>query len=227
MRSQHSATDEKPSLALSREPLLLLLIVVACLAASGIAPHDRLTWALEVSWVIAGIPILLATYRRWPLTPMLYRLLAAHALLLIVGGYYTYELVPLGNWVKDWVGGDRNDFDRLGHFVQGFVPAILVREILLRWSPLRPGWWLRVLVVSVCLAFSALFELIEWWAALLLGQAADAFLATQGDIWDTQADMCCALVGAISSLFLLEKLHDRQLFDLVRGIRMVPTTNTD
>lgn len=195
----------------NREPLFWLLIVSGALIASGIAPYDRLTWALEVSWVIIGLPVLVVTHRRWPLTPLLYRLLALHALLLIVGGYYTYERVPLGLWAQELFGGARNNFDRLGHFVQGFVPAILAREILLRGSPLRVGWWLRVLVVSVCLAFSAFFELIEWWSALLLGQAADAFLATQGDPWDTQADMACALVGAVVSLVLLERLHDRQL----------------
>ena len=190
---------------------MLLAVVLVALLLSGIAPYDRLTWAMEVSWVIVGIPLLVLTHRRYPLTPLVYLLLTAHALLLIAGGYYTYERVPIGNWVKELVGGSRNNFDRLGHLVQGFAPAVLVREILLRWSPLRPGWWLRVLVVSVCLAFSAFFELIEWWAALLLGQAADAFLATQGDPFDTQADMCCALVGAIASLALFERLHDRQL----------------
>lgn len=195
----------------SREPRALLLIAAGALVASGIAPYDRLTWLLEVSWVIVGLPVLVVTHRRWPLTPLLYRLLTLHAVLLIVGGYYTYERVPLGEWARDAIGGPRNNYDRLGHFVQGFVPAILAREILLRGSPLRAGWWLRVLVVSVCLAFSAFFELIEWWSALLLGQAADAFLATQGDPWDTQADMACALVGAITSLILLERLHDRQL----------------
>lgn len=194
-----------------RKPRILLLLVAGCLVASGVAPYDRLTWILEVSWVIVGIPVLVVTHRPWPLTPLVYRLLAAHAPLLIAGGYYTYERVPLGLWVRDLVGGTRNNFDRLGHFAQGFVPAILAREILLRWSPLRPGWWLRVLVVAVCLAFSALFELFEWWSALLLGQAADAFLATQGDVWDTQSDMACALVGAIASLALLARLHDRQL----------------
>jgi putative membrane protein len=166
---------------------------------------------MEVSWVLVGVPLLVVTHRRWPLTPLVYRLLAAHALLLIVGGYYTYERVPLGRWVQAATGGSRNDYDRLGHFVQGFVPAMLVREILLRWSPLRPGGWLALLVVSVCLAFSAFFELIEWWAALALGASADAFLATQGDPFDTQADMCCALVGAITAQLLLNRIHDRQL----------------
>ncbi len=171
-------------------PSMLLTLVVVALVFSGIAPYDRLTWLMEVSWVIVGIPLLVVTHRRYPLTPLVYLLLAGHALLLIVGGYYTYERVPIGNWAKELMGGSRNNFDRLGHLLQGFVPAILVREILVRWSPLRPGWWLRVLVVSVCLAFSAFFEMIEWWAVLALGQAADAFLATQGDPFDTQADMC-------------------------------------
>lgn len=195
----------------SRLPAFLLLVVTGCLVASAIEPYDRLTWAMEVSWVIVGIPILIATYRRWPLTPLLYTLLACHAILLIVGGYYTYERVPLGEWARDAWGLSRNHYDRLGHFVQGFVPAILTREILLRGSPLPRGAWLNILVVCVCLAFSAFFELIEWWAALLLGHSADAFLATQGDPFDTQADMCCALVGAIVSLMLLSAWHDRQL----------------
>ena len=146
----------------------------------------------------------------------LYTLLAVHALILMVGGHYTYARVPLGFWVQDLFGLARNDYDRLGHFVQGFVPAILIREILLRTSPLRPGRWLFVIVTAMCLAFSACYEFFEWWSALAGGHAADAFLGTQGDVWDTQWDMFSALLGAISAQLLLARLHDRSLTGLLQ-----------
>jgi putative membrane protein len=190
---------------------LLLGLTLAALVYSGIAPYDRLTWSLEVSWVAVGLPVLIATWRRFPLTPLLYRLLFVHALILIVGGYYTYARVPLGFWFADLFGLARNHYDRLGHLAQGFVPAILAREILVRRSPLAGSRWLPVLVVCVCLAFSAFFELIEWWAALVLGADATAYLATQGDPWDTQFDMFLALVGAMAAVASLGRLHDRQL----------------
>jgi putative membrane protein len=193
-----------------REPAVLLGLVLVALVLSGIGPKDRVTWWLEVFPVLLGVPLLVLTYRRFPLTPLVYLLLAAHALVLMVGGHWTYADVPLGEWVKDWTGG-RNDYDKLGHFAQGFVPAILVREILLRRSPLRPGRWLAVLVVSVCLAFSAFYEMLEWWAAVLGGSGADAFLGTQGYAFDTQSDMFFALVGAVAALVLLGRVHDRQL----------------
>lgn len=193
------------------EPLILLLVVLAALVVSGVAPYDRLTWFLEVAPVLLGIPLLLVTRRRFPLTPLLYRLLAVHALILILGGHYTYARVPLGDWARDLFGFARNHYDRLGHLAQGFVPAILAREILLRTSPLRRGGWLFFLVVSVCLGFSAFYELVEWWSALAGGAASDAFLGTQGDVWDTQWDMFLALVGALSSLLLLSRVHDRAL----------------
>jgi putative membrane protein len=151
------------------------------------------------------------TYRRFPLTPLLYTLLAIHALILMVGGHYTYALVPLGFWVQDLLGFARNHYDRLGHFAQGFIPAILVREVLLRTSPLRPGRWLFFLVTAVCLAFSACYEFIEWWTALAGGDSAEAFLGTQGDVWDTQWDMFCALIGAMTAQILLAGAHDRAL----------------
>jgi putative membrane protein len=194
-----------------REPAGLLLIAVAALVVSGIAPYDRTTWVLEVFPILIGIPLLVATRRRFPLTPLLYRLLLLHALILIVGGHYTYARVPLGFWVQDLLGLTRNHYDRLGHFAQGFVPAILAREILLRCSPLRPGKWLFFLVVCVCLAVSACYEFIEWWAALIGGQSAEAFLGTQGDVWDTQWDMFLALIGATSALVILSGTHDRAL----------------
>jgi putative membrane protein len=159
-------------------------------------------------------PLLLLTTRRFPLTPLTYTLLAIHALILILGGHYTYARVPLGFWVQDLLGLARNHYDRLGHFAQGFIPAILFREVLLRTSPLRPGRWLFVLVTATSLAFSACYELFEWWAALAGGHAADAFLGTQGDVWDTQWDMFLALVGALSAQLILGRTHDRSLTKL-------------
>jgi putative membrane protein len=178
---------------------------------SGIAPHDRITWWLEVSPVLIGAPLLLATARRFPLTPLLYGLLFAHAVILMVGGHYTYARVPFGFWMQDAFDFARNHYDRIGHLAQGFVPAILAREILLRRTPLVPGGWLFLLVLSVCLAFSACYEMLEWWTALLGGVAATDFLGTQGDVWDTQWDMFLAGVGASAALLLLSRLHDRQL----------------
>lgn len=194
-----------------RELAAYATVAIVALVASGLAPTDRLTWIMEVIWVLVALPLLAVTWRRFPLTRLLYVLIVLHMLVLIVGGHYTYAKVPPGFWVQDLFGFARNHYDRLGHFVQGFVPAILARELLLRLTPLRRGGWLFYLVLSVCLAFSALFEMIEWWAALIFGGAADAFLATQGDPWDTQWDMFLALVGAGSALLLLGRWHDRQL----------------
>jgi putative membrane protein len=195
----------------SVELRILLLLALAALIVTGIAPYDRLTWAMEVSWVVVGVPLLVATRSRFPLTPLLYRLLFLHALILILGGYYTYARVPLGFWFGDLFGLTRNYYDRLGHLAQGFIPAILAREILVRRSPLAGSRWLPVVVVSICLAFSAFFEMIEWWSALALGADATDYLATQGDPWDTQSDMFCALIGAIVALATLSRLHDRQV----------------
>ena len=194
----------------------LLAVVVLALAWSGIAPADRLTWLLEIVWVLAALPVLALSWRRFPLTRLLCWLLAAHALVLIHGGAYTYAQTPLGFWLRDAFDAlgaqvTRNPWDRVGHFMQGFVPAILARELLLRLTPLRRGGWLVYLVLAACLSFSALFELIEWWAALAFGADADAFLATQGDQWDTQWDMFLCLLGATASLLLWSRLHDRQL----------------
>lgn len=198
-----------------REPAVLLAVVVFALVVSSIAPYDRTTWWLEVAPVLIGAPVLIATARRFPLTPLLYRLLALHALILILGGHYTYARVPLGFWVQDALDLARNHYDRLGHFAQGFVPAILAREILLRRSPLTRGGWLFFLVVCVCLAFSAFYELIEWWSALLGGESATAFLGTQGDVWDTQWDMVLALVGALTAQLALARRHDQELTKMV------------
>jgi putative membrane protein len=196
------------------EPRVLLGLTVAGLVASGIAPHSRLAWLFDVPWVIAGVVVLPATRRRFPLTPLLYRLLFLHAVFLIVGGHYTYERVPLGEWAREAFGLRRNPYDRLGHFLQGFVPAILAREILLRRSPLGPGKWLFFLVTCVCLAFSAFFELMEWWLTLISGQDVQGM---QGDPWDAQWDMFMALVGAVTAQALLGRRHDRELRELGAG----------
>jgi putative membrane protein len=179
-----------------------------------VQPHDRVTWWLEVAPVLIVVPLLLATARRFPLTPLLYRLIFLHALVLVLGGHYTYARVPPGAWLQDAFDLARNHYDRLGHFMQGFVPAIAAREIMLRRSPLVRGAWLRLAVTSVCLAFSAFYELVEWWAALLGGAASVEFLGTQGDPWDTQWDMFMALTGAVTAQALLCRVHDRQLRSL-------------
>lgn len=202
---------EHPSFLRRAELPLLAAATLAILLATGIRPYDRLTWTMEVSWVVVGLPVLIITHRRFPLTTLLYRLLFLHAVILIVGGYYTYARVPLGWWFADLFHLTRNYYDRLGHLAQGFVPAILAREILIRRSPLAGSRWLPFVVVCICLAFSAFFELIEWWSALILGANADAYLATQGDPWDTQADMLGALIGAIAAVVLLTRRHDREL----------------
>lgn len=190
---------------------LLLLIVAVALLVSGVHPYDRTTWWLEIFPILIAAPILLATARRFPLTTLTYTLLAIHAGILIVGGHYSYARVPLGFWVQNLLGLARNDYDRLGHFAQGFIPAILIREVLLRTSPLRPGRWLFVIVAAMCLAFSACYEFFEWGAAVAGGSRADAFLGTQGDPWDTQWDMFTALIGAIVAQLTLSRVHDRAL----------------
>ncbi len=195
----------------SREPKALLLLGAVCLALSGFAPVDRATWCMEVAPIFVAVPLLCWSRTRFPLTPLVYRLVFLHALILMVGGHYTYAKVPLGFWLQELFGFARNHYDRIGHLAQGFVPALVVRELLLRTSPLRPGRWLFTLVTCVCLAISACYEFIEWWAALLLGQGADAFLGTQGDPWDTQWDMFLAFIGAMVAQLLLSRLHDRQL----------------
>jgi putative membrane protein len=193
------------------ESLGLVAAVGAALFWSGIDPVDRMTWLMEVIWVLVAAPLLFFTHRRFPLTRLLIWLIAIHCLILIYGGRYTYAETPLGDWFAATFDLARNHYDRLGHFAQGFIPAILARELLLRLTPLRPGGWLFYLVCAACLSFSAFFEFIEWWAALVMGSNADAFLATQGDVWDTQWDMFLALCGSIIAQLLLARLHDRQL----------------
>ena len=195
-------------------PVLLLFLALVALGISAIGPNDRLTWFLEVGPVLAGAPVLVFTYHRFPLTHLLYTFLFLHSVILVVGGHYTYAEVPAGFWVQDLFDLSRNHYDRLGHFAQGFVPALLAREILKRCSPLGHSRWLPFLVVCVCLSFSAFYELFEWWSALVLGQSADQFLGTQGDVWDTQWDMFLALTGATVSLIMLSKAHDKSLAKL-------------
>ncbi|MCP3661787.1 MAG: DUF2238 domain-containing protein [Gammaproteobacteria bacterium] len=204
---------------INREHLILLTGITLLLILSGINPvTDRYTWFLETLPVMIGILLVTTTAKRFPLTPLLYRLLALHCTILIIGGYYSYAEVPLFNWLRDTLELSRNHYDRVGHLAQGFIPAILAREILIRKSPLRPGGWLFLVAASICLAFSALYEIIEWWVALLSDQAAEAFLGTQGDAWDTQWDMFLALTGAITSLLTLSSIHDRQLIQTDPGI---------
>ncbi|KUN41107.1 hypothetical protein AQJ30_04275 [Streptomyces longwoodensis] len=209
--SQDARPDTPQAASGRRLPAVLAVAVAAALVASAFGAKDPTTWVLETVWVMVGLPLAVLLRRRFPLSGLLCVLLAAHALVLIVGGHYTYAEVPAGDWVRGRLGLDRNPYDRFGHLMQGFVPAILVRELLVRTSPLRGSRWLAPLTVCACLAFSAVFEMLEWAAAVTGGHSADAFLATQGDVWDTQWDMFCALIGATCSLLLLSRLHDRSL----------------
>ena len=206
------------------EPAILLVLTLVALIVSGIGPKDRATWVMETLPVMLIAPLLVLTFRRFPLTPLLYRLVFIHACILMLGGHYTYAEVPLGFWVRDALGLDRNHYDRLGHLAQGFIPAIAAREVLLRKSPLKPGAWLFVICISIPLAFSAFYEMIEWWAAVAMGQGADAFLGTQGDQWDTQWDMFLCMCGAITALLALGRLHTNQL---ARFIGQAPAESSE
>ncbi|MFM1936791.1 MAG: hypothetical protein RI990_1750 [Planctomycetota bacterium] len=196
---------------------VLVATVVVATVLSRVGAADRLTWWLEASWVLAGLPIAVWVATRRGITPLLQVLLVAHALTLLAGAHWTYERVPAGDWAREALGLSRNHYDRFGHLMQGFVPAILARELLRRTSPLGPGGWLPVLCVACALAFSALFEMLEWGVSVSLGHAADAFLGSQGDPWDAQWDMLCCLVGAMGSIVVfsgITDLHERQLRDL-------------
>ena len=188
-----------------------LLVFFSVLAWSAIEPADRLTWWMEVVPALIGIIILAATRERFPLTSLSYFLILVHAVILMVGGHYTYAEVPVGEWLQQLTGGERNNYDKLGHLAQGFVPAIIAREIMIRNGVVAKRGWLTFLVVSIVLSISAFYELIEWWAALLSAEAAESFLGTQGYVWDTQSDMLWALGGAITALLLLSRIQDRQI----------------
>jgi putative membrane protein len=187
-------------------------IFFSTLIWSGINPKDQFTWFLEVAPALVGIIILGATFNKFRLTKLAYTLILIHAVILMIGGHYTYAEVPLFDWIKDFWGLERNNYDKVGHLAQGFIPAIIAREILLRNKIIinKPKW-LNFIVVSICLAISAFYELIEWWVAELTGESAEAFLGTQGYMWDTQSDMALALLGALLSLILLSKMHDNQI----------------
>jgi putative membrane protein len=203
---------------LSAPMLAWLAVFLAVLAWSAIQPKDYITWLLEVAPALVGIAVLAITRGSFPLTALAYVLVLAHSVILMVGGHYTYAEVPLGEWAEKVFSLERNNYDKLGHFAQGFVPAILAREIIIRLGLVNGARWRVFVVTCICLAISAFYELIEWWVALASEEAADAFLGTQGYVWDTQSDMAWALSGAVLALVLLSRLHDRQL-EALRGAR--------
>lgn len=204
-----------------RFELSLLACVAAVMAWSVSAPHDMATWWMEAVPVVIVALVLVLTHGRFPLTPLSYGLVAVHAMVLLIGAHYTYALVPAGQWLQDAFDLSRNHYDRLGHFVQGFVPAIIARELLIRTSPLRPGKWLFAIVVLSCLGISAAYEMIEWQASQLSADGASAFLGTQGDVWDTQKDMALAAIGAVAGCLSLGRWHDRQIAQL--GLKAQPS----
>lgn len=193
--------------------ILWMFVFFTVLIWSAISPKDRLTWWLEVLPSMAAFVVLAVTYRRFPLTPLLYSLILLHCIILMIGAHYTYAEVPLFDRISEWFDWPRNNFDKLAHFIQGFVPAIAVREVVIRHKVFNSHRWRNFFCVCFCLALSALYELIEWWAALLGDSSAEAFLGTQGYVWDTQSDMGLALLGAILALIALGRFHDRQLVD--------------
>jgi len=197
--------------------LIWVVVFLSVLIWSAVEPADRLTWWMEVIPALVGFLILITTRQRFPLTELVYFLILIHAIILMVGGHYTDAEVPLGDWLRDLVGGDRNNYDKLGHLAQGFIPVMIAREIMIRNKVVAVKGWLTFLLLSVVLAFSAFYELIEWWAALVSSEAAESFLGTQGYVWDTQSDMLWALCGAIVALLSLSKLHDQQISALTRS----------
>jgi len=203
---------------MSERQYYAVLLTILALAGlwSGVAPHDRFTWWLEIFPILIVLPLVMFTWQRFAFSRLAYALMVVHAIILLIGGHYTYAEMPLFNWLRDTFELSRNYYDRLGHFAQGFIPAIVAREILLRNSPLQRGKWLFFIVTSICLAISACYEFIEWWVALASGTNAEAFLATQGDVWDTQWDMFTALIGAIAAQLMLRRMHDRSMAALGR-----------
>ena len=204
----------KQSKSLSARTYLWLGLFFAVLIWSGVEPKDRLTWVLEAGPAIIGLFVLAKTRISFPLTALLYFWILLHCIVLMVGGKYTYAEVPLFDWIREAFGWERNNYDKVGHFMQGFVPALIAREILIRKQIVNFAGWRNFIILSICLAFSAFYELIEWWAAEIIGEDAEAFLGTQGYVWDTQSDMALALLGAIACLLTLAKIHDRQLSGL-------------
>ena len=198
---------------MSRGSLFWSAIFLSVLIWSGIEPKDRATWALEVAPAVVGGLVMWVTRERFPLTPLLYVLILVHCVILMVGGHYTYAEVPLGEWLRETFDQSRNNYDKLGHFVQGFIPAVIARELMIRLNVFNSVAWRHFYIVSLCLAISAFYELIEWWVALISKEAADSFLGTQGYTWDTQSDMGWALIGALTALVLMGRWHDRQLSD--------------
>ncbi len=200
--------------SLTKKSFLWLGIFLGVLAWSGIEPKDRLTWVLEAGPAIIGLLVMAKSQKSFPLTPLLYFWILLHCIVLMIGAKYTYAEVPLFDSIREAFGWERNNYDKVGHFMQGFVPALIAREILLRKKIVNTNGWRNFIVLSICLAFSAFYELIEWWAALLIGEDADAFLGTQGYVWDTQSDMAWALFGAMVCLITLRKAHDQQIRSL-------------
>ena len=200
--------------SLTKKSFLWLGIFLGVLAWSGIEPKDRLTWVLEAGPAIIGLLVMAKSQKSFPLTPLLYFWILLHCIVLMIGAKYTYAEVPLFDSIREAFGWERNNYDKVGHFMQGFVPALIAREILLRKKIVNTNSWRNFIVLSICLAFSAFYELIEWWAALLIGEDADAFLGTQGYVWDTQSDMAWALFGAMVCLVTLRKAHDQQIRSL-------------
>lgn len=203
-------------MASQRELAVLLILLMIVMTWSWINPYDRVTWWLEAIPVIIALPVMWATRNGFPLTRLCYYLIFIHAVILVVGAHYTYARVPLGFWMQEWFGFTRNHYDRIGHIAQGFIPAIIAREILTRRNVIKTPGWRFFLVTSFCLGFSAFYELLEWWTALIGGDGSVSFLGTQGDVWDAQWDMFLALCGAIASQLLLGRLHDRQMMDVAK-----------
>ena len=202
-------------------PILWLFIFLAVLIWSGINPKDTFTWLLEVLPALIALVLLIITRKSFRLTPLVYLLILVHSIILMIGGHYTYAEVPLFDTLGEYLGSTRNNYDKLGHFAQGFIPAMVAREILIRKRIVSGRGWLNFVIICICLAISALYELIEWWIALLSDEAADSFLGTQGYVWDTQSDMAFALIGAITALALLARVHDRQLANLAKRNKVV------
>ncbi|MBA6389871.1 DUF2238 domain-containing protein [Colwellia sp. BRX10-3] len=200
--------------------ILWLTLFFVVLTWSGIGPKDQFTWFLEVLPALIGLVLMAISFKRFPLTRLLYNFILLHCIVLMVGGHYTYAEVPLFDTIANWMGSERNNYDKVGHFFQGFVPALLAREILIRKGIVNGTAWLNFIIVSICLAFSAFYELIEWWVAVASGENAEAFLGTQGYIWDTQSDMALALLGAIISIIVLAKYHDKQLAKMSVSVKI-------